>query len=202
MVVIGLTGGIGSGKSTVGSLLAQLGAVHIDADKVGHKVYRQGTAGWKAVVAAFGPGVLDDSSHDIDRRKLAAAVFRNPDKLAQLNLIVHPLIRRQVEEEIERCRALGAKVVAVEGAVLIEAGWKDMFGEIWVVVAPEAEVVRRVKESKGASEEETKARVHVQMPSEERKRHATVVIENDGSLDDLRGKVRREWEGLLRRQGP
>lgn len=198
MITIGLSGGIGSGKSTVAGMLAELGAAHIDADKVGHEVYHRGTRGWRALVAEFGDGILD-ANKDIDRKKLGAGVFRDPSKLAKLNTIVHPLIMERVGEIMEDCGRKGVKVVAVEGAVLLEAGWKEYFDEVWAVVASEADVVQRVKEGRGAREEDVKARIKAQMSNEERKRHADVVIVNTGNIEELRAKVRREWENLLKR---
>lgn len=198
MVSIGLAGGIGSGKSTVGRLLVELGAIHIDGDKVGHEIYLRGTPGWQQVVSAFGDNILD-SSMEVDRKKLSAIVFSDKKELNKLNAIVHPLIMNKIRQLVTKAGHEGAEVVIVEGAVLLEAGWANIFDEVWIVTAPEALVVERVRASKGAPVEETTARIHSQMSNEERKRFSLVVIENKGTIEELRAKVASEWLGLKRR---
>ncbi|MEW6034293.1 MAG: dephospho-CoA kinase [Chloroflexota bacterium] len=200
MVVIGLTGGIGSGKSTVAGFLAGMGAVVLDADKVGHEVYRRGTPGWEGVVAAFGNGVVGPDG-EIDRRKLAQIAFGSPEMVARLNSVVHPRMYQMMKERIEEWRRHGVAAVVLEAAVLIEAGWRGLVDEVWVTVAPEVSVVRRLKESKGVNEDDTRARIRAQLSTEERKRHADVVIENSGSREELRARVRVLWLDLLRRRG-
>src|SRR3990170_927024 len=153
MIVIGLTGGIGSGKSTVASLLSELGAVHLDGDKLGHEAYRRGTPCWEKVVAEFGKGILD-ADGEVDRKKLASVVFGDSARLAKLNLLVQPCIRERVEELIEGRRVQGAQVVVVEAALLIEANWLDMVDEVWVVASTENNVVHRLKANKGDSAED------------------------------------------------
>ncbi|MDO8472528.1 MAG: dephospho-CoA kinase [Dehalococcoidia bacterium] len=198
MVLIGLTGGIGSGKSTVGQILVELGTIYIDADKIGHEVYLPGTPGWNMVISAFGENILGPD-REVDRKKLAAMVFSDKQRLDKLNKIVHPLIREQIETMARHAEENGAVVVVVEGAVLLEAGWSDLFDEVWMVAASEGDVVQRVKVSKGATEEETTARIRSQMSNEERKRHALVVIENSGTLAELTEKVKSEWLALNQR---
>jgi len=200
MVIIGLTGGIGSGKSTVARFLAELGAVHLDGDKLGHEVYRHGSPAWQALVTEFGAGILD-AGGEIDRKKLGQIVFADPKSLKRLNGIVHPLIRDLALQRLEDCRRRGVAVVVLEAAVLIEAGWTDLVDEVWVVTAAEDAVVRRVKESKGANESDTRARIGAQMSTEERKRHGLVVIENNSGLDELRAKVKEAWSQVLARHG-
>ncbi len=201
MILVGLTGGIGSGKSTVAKYLVEVGAAHIDADKIGHEVYRNGTPGWRAIINEFSAGVLD-SDGTIDRKKLGAAVFGDAARLARLNSIVHPLIRQRVEGLARELGQKGVEVVVIEGAVLIEAGWKVFLDEIWTVAASERDAVQRVKATRNASEEDILARIRAQMTNEERKRHSLVVIENNGNLDELREKVHREWERLMERHKP
>ena len=195
MKVIGLTGGIGSGKSTVSQFLAELGAVIIDADKVGHEAFKPGTELWREVVAAFGRQILAPSG-DIDRKKLGGIVFGNAEALSRLNEIMHPRMYDMVKAEIEQYRRQGVEVVVLEAPVLLEAGWTSLVDEVWVTIAAESTVLRRLREKAGLSEQESLARIRSQLSSEERVKHADVVINNDGDLSQLKQKVRELWQRL------
>ena len=195
MKVIGLTGGIGSGKSTVSQFLAELGAVIVDADRVGHEAFKPDTDVWREVVAAFGRQILTPNG-DIDREKLGETVFANPESLLRLNQITHPRIYEMVKARLEEYRRQGVSVVVLEAPLLIEAGWSSLVDEVWVTVASEPTVLRRLKERPGLSEQQSLARIHSQLPSEERIKHADVIINNDGSLNELKAKVRELWQGL------
>lgn len=195
MITIGVTGGIGSGKSTVSQMLSAKGAAVIDADLIGHQLLRPDTDAWREVVAAFGRGVLDQEG-DIDRGSLASIVFADPAALGQLNSIMHPRIRRAVESRIEAFQARAVEVVVVEAALLIEAGWTDLVDQLWVVAAPEPEVVHRLCSQKGFTEEQARARIRSQMSPAERARHADAVLENDSSLSALAERVDSLWHGL------
>ena len=195
MRVIGLTGGIGSGKSTVSQVLAVMGAMVIDADTVGHQAYQPGTETWKDVVAAFGEGVVA-ADGSIDRKKLGAIVFGETGALERLNWIVHPRMYDMMAEQIEEYRRQGVKVVVLDAAILIEANWTPLVDEVWLTVASESTVVQRVKERTGLPEEQIRSRIRSQLSNEERKKHASVVINNDGSLDELRAKVVELWDRL------
>jgi len=195
MRVIGLTGGIGSGKSTVSQVLAEMGAMVIDADTVGHQAYQPGTETWKDVVAAFGEGVVA-ADGSIDRKKLGAIVFGETGALERLNWIVHPRMYDMMAEQIEEYRRQGVKVVVLDAAILIEANWTPLVDEVWLTVASESTVVQRVKERTGLPEEQIRSRIRSQLSNEERKKHASVVINNDGSLDELRAKVVELWDRL------
>jgi dephospho-CoA kinase len=198
MKVIGLVGGIGSGKSVVRGMLAELGAAVIDADRVGHEVYLPGTPGFDAVVARFGRGIVDAEGR-IDRPKLGALVFSDPAKLAQLNAIVHPLIQAEIERRIaEERRREVAPAVIVEAAVLLEAGWDRLVDEVWLVVADREEILQRLSASRGLSRAESEARLARQMSDEERRKASTVVIENRGSVDELRSRVADVWHRRIR----
>ena len=192
MKVIGLTGGIGSGKSTVSQFLAELGAVILDADRVGHEALKPDTEVWRKVVAAFGRQILTPNG-DIDRAKLGEMVFGNPGSLSRLNQIMHPRIYDMVKAQLEGYRRQGVEVVVLEAPLLIEAGWTSLVDEVWVTVAPEATVLRRLKQGIGLSESESLARIRSQLSSEERIRHAEVVINTDCSLDELRARVEELW---------
>jgi dephospho-CoA kinase len=195
MKVIGLTGGIGSGKSTVSQFLKELGVVIIDADKVGHEVFEPDTDAWREVVAAFGLEIVKPDG-DIDRKKLGKIVFGEPKALARLNKIMHPRIYAQVKAKVEEYRRRGVKVVALEVPLLVEADWASLVNEVWVTVAPESTVVRRLKEKGGLSEPEILARIRSQLPSAERIKHADVVIDTDCDLAELKEKVKRLWDRL------
>lgn len=194
---IGITGGIGSGKSTAARLLERLGAYVIDADRVGHEVYAPGTEGWQRVFDAFGPTIVA-ADGTVDRARLGALVFGDADKLALLNRIVHPLIAEAVRRRIADKRAAGCRgPIVVEAAVLIEANWQTLVDEVWVVVASPATVVDRVAAQRGLPPAAITARMQAQIRDEDRRRHADVVIENNGSLDALRARLEQLWQDRL-----
>ncbi|MFC2070674.1 dephospho-CoA kinase [Chloroflexota bacterium] len=195
MKVIGLTGGIGSGKSTVAQYLAELGAVVIDADKVGHEAYKPGTPAFNDVVAAFGKEVIAENG-EVDRKKLGAIVFGSPEALERLNRIMHSRMREIIKEQIEEYRQQRIDVVVIEAAVLLEANWDSLVDEIWVTAASENAVVRRLKDSRGLVEEQTLARIRSQLSSDERVKNADVVINNDGNLEEMKAKVKALWDKL------
>jgi dephospho-CoA kinase len=196
--VIGLTGGIGSGKSTVAALLAERGAHVIDADRVGHEVYRPGSEGFRRVVEAFGPGVVA-ADGSIDRRALGARVFADPAALARLNAIVHPLIAADIAARIAAARAAaGAAPVVIEAAVLLEAGWRALVDRLWVVSVSRETAIARVTSTRGLAREEVERRIDAQLPDAERRRAADLVIENDGTPEALRVAVERAWRTLDR----
>ena len=192
MIVIGLTGGIASGKSTVSQMISELGATVIDADKVGHEVFRPHSDAWWDLVATFGSGILGQDE-EIDRGKIADIVFDDPKALEQLNRIMHPLMYRVVEQRIEALRRQQVEVVVLEAALLIEANWTDLIDQVWVTVAPESDVIDRLRSQKGFTEEQARARINSQMSIAERSKCADVVIENDSDLDTLRGRVEGLW---------
>lgn len=196
MKIIGLTGGIGSGKSTVAGILADNGAYVIDADKVGHEVYYKGGEAWDAVVEAFGTDILNENA-DIDRRKLAAIVFHDNEKLNILNDIVHPLIAREVLRRIDNARSKGVELVVVEAALLIEAGWHEMVDEVWLITADQEIRLHRIMQRDGISIEEARLRMQSQMPDDERAEYADIIIVNDDGIEDLKRKVKE----ALQREG-
>jgi len=191
--VICLTGGIASGKTTASRFLEEKGAAIIDADKLGHRVYDTGTQGYLAVIQVFGEDIVDENSQ-IDRKILGGKVFGNPGRLKQLTDIVWPEIRRLAELEISGYEAQEPDgVVVLEAAVLFEAGWQDMGDEIWVVVVnPEAAIARAMARD-GLDREAVEKRLAAQISNEERTAQATVVIENNGTLEEMRGALEVEW---------
>jgi len=195
MKVIGLTGGIGSGKSTVSQFLAELGAVILNADEVGHEVFKPDTEIWREVVAAFGRQILTPNGN-IDRKKLGEKVFGNPESRARLNQIMHPRMYAQVKAQLEEYRRQGTKVVVLEAPLLLEAGWTPLVDEVWVTTASEATVLKRLEERTGLSQAESLARIRSQLSSAERVKYADVVINTDCDLDELRSKVKELWQRL------
>jgi dephospho-CoA kinase len=201
MLTIGLTGGIGSGKSTVAQILGEFGAPIFDADKVAHTTYAPGAPAYDAVIAAFGKDVVADD-RTIDRKKLGAIVFGSPERLNKLTSIVWPATRESIRRNVADLRASGAKLpIIVEAAILIEANWQPLFDEIWLVRASREQVVARIESQRGLKPAETEARIRAQLSDEERSKHATLVIENNGSLGDLRGLLKTVWAETLKRNG-
>ena len=193
MLTIGLTGGIGSGKSAVADLLRQFGASIIDADRLGHEAYTPNSEAWRQVVAAFGQEILT-AEGDIDRRKLGSIVFGDPEELARLNGIMHPLMARMVEERKAELATAGESVAVVEAAVLFEAGWDSLVDEVWTTFAPVNAVVERLHARNGLSEEEARKRINSQMSVEERNRRSDVVVDNSADLSALEREVNDLWQ--------
>ena len=199
MLTIGITGGIGSGKTTVTRMLAELGAPIIDADLVGHAVYAPDGPAYPAMIAAFGEGILAPD-RTIDRKLLGPIVFGDPQALRRLNAIMHPKMFARMREMIDERRTAGERQpIVIEAAILIEANWQPLFDEIWLVEATPEQVVRRVELERGLKPEQTEARIRAQLSNTERRKHATVVIENDGTLDRLQAKVKSLWTAVLER---
>ena len=192
MFTIGLTGGIGSGKSTVAGVLNDLGAKLVDADRVGWEVYRTGTGGYRSVVDEFGEEVVGPDG-EIDRKRLGSIVFGDPARMEALTGIVWPLIAGAVADRIGEEAARGTLILVVEAAVLFEAGWENLFDEIWVVTAREETAVERLISRDGVTAESVLARVAAQIPDEERVRRADAVIDNGGDLTGLRRSVESVW---------
>ena len=201
MLTIGLTGGIGSGKSTVAQILGEFGAPILDADKVAHTTYAPGGPAYEAVIAAFGSRVLAPD-RTIDRKQLGAVVFGNPEQLNKLTSIVWPATRESMGARLGELRASGATLpIVVEAAILIEANWQSLFNEIWLVRAPREQVITRIETQRGLKPAETEARIRAQLSDEERAKHATLIIENNGTLEELRELLKEVWAEALKRNG-
>jgi dephospho-CoA kinase len=195
-MVIGLTGGIGSGKSTAAQMLSELGAEVIDADKVGHKIYLPDTPAWREIVEAFGDGILA-ADRTVDRSKLGPIVFADPRALQTLNRITHGKIYAFIQGQIDYIRQKQtARVVVVEAAILLEAGWRSLVEQLWVVAASVEVVIARLKASKNLSEEQARARIAAQLSNEERIAQADRVIWNNQRFAELRQAVESAWHSL------
>lgn len=196
-IMIGLTGGIGSGKSTVAELLAERGAHVIDADRVAHEVYAPGTLGFERIVERFGDDIVGDDGA-IDRARLGALVFRDPAALADLNGIVHPLVRAEVALRISEIVAEDpGAIVVIEAALMTETGWSGGSGRLWTVIADPDVVQDRLVTMREMEPDEVRRRMAAQADNAMRRRSATRVIENNGSLLDLEGEVQAAWTELL-----
>ena len=187
MKIIGLTGGIGSGKTTLAGFLKELGVAVIDADKLGHQALRESQVR-RELVAAFGRGILDSDSQ-VDRPKLARLVFGYPQQLARLNRITHPRIAQMITDWLDEHRRQGAGAVVIEAPLLVETGWVDTVDEVWVTVAPRTVVLTRLQQM-GFTRREVLTRLGAQMKPEERLKKADVVINTDTSLEELKARAK------------
>ena len=194
MLVVGLTGGIGSGKSTVSALLAAKGAVVVDADAVVHELQRPGTTVFEAMVDRFGNGIVA-ADGSLDRSAVADIVFNDPDALADLNGIVHPAVGAEIVRRMDELSTTDAVVVLDVPLMVESARGYPVAGLIVVDVDPEV-AVRRLVEQRGMREDDARARIARQASREERRARADVVIENSGSLDDLAAQVDRAWRWI------
>jgi dephospho-CoA kinase len=194
--LIGLTGGIGSGKSTVAAMLAERGAVVIDADRVAHEIYEPGSSGYERVVERFGPSILDEQGR-VDRPKLGGVVFNDPAALQDLNRIIHPLVRTEIARRLlEITRDDPDAVVVIEAALMTETGWTGGAAEVWTVIAHPEVVVGRLVRQRGMDEPSVRLRLAAQASNEQRRRGATRVIENNGDFEHLEAQVDRAWREM------
>ncbi|MFL2627447.1 MAG: dephospho-CoA kinase [Dehalococcoidia bacterium] len=196
MFVIGLIGGIGSGKSSVSSILNSLGVDVIDADKVGHEAYTPNSEGWRKVISAFGKDIVGPEN-EIDRKKLGSIVFSDPSEMEKLNKLMHPIIHNLVEEKINNLADQGINVVVLEAAILIEANWQDLTDEIWLAKANREVVIERVQLRNNFSREEIIKRIESQMSNNDREKHADIVIDNDGTIKQLEETVKTLWQSRV-----
>jgi dephospho-CoA kinase len=196
MIVIGLTGGIGTGKSEAARILQGLGAVIINADQVGHEAYTPHSETWQEVVKAFGEVILQPNG-EINRRKLGGIVFSDPEQLARLNRIMHPRMAKMVAERIKELAERGVSVVVVEAAILFEAGWDSLADEVWSTDSPEELVIQRLQARNGMSEEEARKRFGAQMTAEERRQRSDVVLDNSGEVADLERTIQSLWSNRV-----
>ncbi|MCL5047116.1 MAG: dephospho-CoA kinase [Actinobacteria bacterium] len=196
MVVIGLTGGIASGKSTVSRILKELGAEIVDADLVAKEVVRPNTDAWRELVSEFGRGILNPDK-TINRRKLGNMVFPDKTALAKLNHITHPRILKRITERIAQARQAGIRVLVLDAPLLIESGTVSMADQVWVVAVDQETQLTRLMARDHFTFQEALNRLNSQMPLAEKIKYATVVIDNSGSLEETRARITGLWEKIV-----
>lgn len=202
--VLGVCGGIGSGKSAACKILvSELNCLaHIDSDSLAHTVYEKGSDAVADVVAAFGSGLIDGESGEIDRKKLGAIVFADARAMQKLERIVWPHVQTRIAALIEQAKvgwetSGKTPVVVVEAAVLLDAGWQNFLDGVWVVSVPNADAIQRLQENRGLSVEDSEKRIAAQqprrgignLPKEVDDKVVTAVIDNRGSLEDLKQRL-------------
>jgi len=188
MITIGITGTIGSGKSTVAGIMHELGAAVINADEVGHEVYLPGTAGWDEVVNTFGEDILAPDLI-IDRCKLGELVFNSPEALSSLDAIMRPIILEEVRSRLAELRGKGTRVAVLEAALLVEAGWEGLVDEVWVTTAPLDVIMKRLAAKKQWSPEQVRQRIAAQNPVSLQIKSADLVIDTDKPLPELNAEI-------------
>jgi dephospho-CoA kinase len=192
--LVGLTGGVGSGKSTVAGMLRELGATVVDADEAAHAAYEPGTPGFDAVVREFGQEFVTDGR--IDRARLGELVFHDADARLRLNSIVHPLVREWMAQKTAQASDEGANIVVQDVPLLFENGLEKLFSSVVLVYVPEAVQLERLVSGRGFKRERALAMITAQMPIENKRGLARHVINNSGSLDGTRSQVEALWKVL------
>lgn len=196
MRLVGLTGGIGSGKSSVSRILAAYGASIIDADHITHNLQQRGRPLWSAILKAFGwPILLADGS--LDRKKLGRLVFNDADQRHVLNHIVRPAVQREIHAGIERARGEGAALVVIDVPLLIEGGLYRIVDEVWVVYTEPEQQAARIQQRDGVSADTAWRRIAAQMPLKDKLAYAQRVIDNRGTERELEEVVRNLWQSAM-----
>lgn len=198
MLRVGLTGTVGAGKSTVAGLFERWGACRLDADRLAREAVAPGTRGLEAIREAFGDGVLDEAGA-LDRDAMRERVFGDDEARRRLEAIVHPEVRRLIEERAERARTEGCGILVVEVPLLLEGGMEDAFDLVVVVDAPRDERRRRVAEGRGVDGDTFRAIERAQWPAARKREAADVVVDNEGSLERLEEAARAAWRRIERR---
>ncbi|MGH2754696.1 MAG: dephospho-CoA kinase [Actinomycetota bacterium] len=200
MIVAGLTGGIGSGKSTFAKLLEERGAEVIDADELGRTALSPGRPGWHSVIDTFGDELLVPGTMEIDRGLLASMVFSDSAKLAALNAIVHPIIMSGIADTLEVLAGTDM-IVIIDAALLIETGLADRVDVVIVVLAADDIRSARLRAERGMSQKDIEGRIAAQLPASRLLERADVVVNNDGSLEELSREADRVYAELEKRRG-
>lgn len=196
MIILGLTGGIASGKSTVAKMLVRRGACIIDADRIAKEVVQPGEAAWKQIFTYFGKDfILTDGT--IDRKKLARCVFADKRQRKKLEEITHPAIMDRVRERLEAARADGCEVVVLDVPLLIEAGWTNLVHQLWLVYTDRVVQKERLMRRDHLTAEEAELRLAAQMPLAEKRKYADVIIDNSGPSAVTETQITEAWEALF-----
>lgn len=194
--VIGLTGGIACGKSTISEILRDLGAEIIDADLIARKIVQRGKPVLKEIVKTFGDEILLENG-ELDRKKLGNIVFNDEESLKKLNQITHPIIKDQIKKEIDRHKKdSNSNIIVVDAALLIEMNMTSFVDEVWLVVVPVHIQRKRLEERENINEKEANKRIEAQASLEEKLVFADRVIDNSGDEEDLKKQVKKLWEAI------
>ncbi len=192
MYLIGLTGGIASGKSTVSTMLRELGAYIIDADKLAHEITKPNKPAWQDIVAAFGPAVTD-ANGQINRKRLGKIIFADEAARAQLDAITHPRIEEEVAVAMNAARQQGCEIVILDAPLLIEVGWYSRVDAVWVVFVDEKTQIVRLMMRDNSSYEDAMARIRAQLSLNEKLNYADVVINNSKTIECTKKQVYKFW---------
>ena len=195
MLVIALTGGIATGKSTVAHLFSEFGLPVMDADRFSHETIAPHTKAWKEIVRHYGQTIVGEDDQ-IDRKKLGGIVFRNPIERKHLESIIHPVVQKRIKERLSQLSDHGCPLALVEVPLLFEVGWEKEFDIVVVVSCDEAEQKRRCKRKFGLTPEEVRERIAAQIPLTQKCQAADFVINNSGSIDDTRTQVKKIYEKI------
>ena len=195
-MVIGLTGGIASGKSTVSAKLKELGAAVIDADILAREVVSKGEIAYNRIVQCFGEGILLPSGQ-INRKRLGGIVFSDKEKLSLLNSITHPEIVNKVQDRIRELKAAGIKVIVVDAAILIEMGLHKYVDSVWVVTVERETQIKRLIERDKFDYKESENRVNSQFTNEVRRKYADVIIDNNKSIEEVGKRLEELWNNIV-----
>lgn len=200
LYLIGLTGNIACGKSTVLGLLAQRGAAVIDADRITHELQQPGQPVYQQIVQAFGPGILLVPDGPIDRRRLGEIVFNDPAELRRLEQIVHPAVRATLaawlEQQARQASPQQPRVAVIDAIKLFESGWKPLCNAVWVVTCQPEQQEARLISTRGMTPEEARTRIAAQPPQEQKVALADLVIDNSGSLAETETQVAAAWRTI------
>ncbi len=196
MIIIGLTGGIASGKSTVSAELRKMGVPVFDADQEARAAVAKGCEGLKQVINAFGSDYLTQAG-DLDRAKVAELVFRDKQALQTLEAILHKIVRQNADKFLLECRKQQQKIAVLDVPLLIETGWHKLADSVWLVAVSKRQQIERAMQRSGMSEAEVVARIEAQMSLDEKKKYADVVLDNSGSLEETIAAVHAQVAKLL-----
>mgnify|MGYP003480038189 FL=1 len=197
MKIIGLTGGIGSGKTSVAAKLRALGARVFDADEAAKNAVLPGTEGFFKVVESFGPQIVD-ADGKLNRMALAEIVFNDKESLKRLEEIIHSYVWQETDKFLNACREAGERAVILDIPLLIECGWHQKVDEVWLVVLPVEKQIMRTMKRSGMTAEAVQARIAAQMPLDQKKKYATLVIDNSGAWEETEKQVITAWEKAVK----
>lgn len=200
MYIIGLTGSIASGKSTVSRILSACGAPIVDADLIARHIAQHGEEGWQKIVETFGEDVLLPDG-ELDRMKVGEMIFHNEEKRAQLDHIMHPIILHRIERQLDTLAQEGYAAAVVDVPLLLELGWQDKVDAVWLVAVSPSVQKMRLMARNNLTEEQAEARIASQMSIEDKRRYSDVIIENDGTQEETARFVRQQWHELMRMLG-